>query len=194
MKRIFCLSLIFAATLSNASHAQDVYVGAAVGRSYSSSLNFNDAGTQNDFSSKDKAMPLKIFVGYEANQNLGVELGYKNFGSATIDPVPGSGSTVTTRANAWYVAAKGSMSLAEDLSLFGKLGVTHMNTHFTGAGELRALSASTDKAGLYAAVGTAYQLTKNLALTLELESFGIAKEKNMKFNMNGLSAGIQYRF
>ncbi|BBB65244.1 hypothetical protein UNDYM_0991 [Undibacterium sp. YM2] len=194
MKRIFCLPLVFAATLSSASHAQDVYVGAAVGRSYSSSLNFNDAGTQNDFSSKDKAMPLKIFVGYEANQNLGVELGYKNFGRATIDPVPGSGSTVTTRANAWYVAAKGSMSLAEDWSLFGKLGATHMNTHFTGAGELRALSASTDKAGLYAALGTAYQLTKNLALTLELESFGIAKEKNMKFNMNGLSAGIRYQF
>ncbi|MES2037853.1 MAG: outer membrane beta-barrel protein [Pseudomonadota bacterium] len=194
MKRIFFLSLVFAATLSNASHAQDVYVGAAISNSYSSSLSFTDAGKQYDFKSKDKAIPLKVFVGYDANQNLGVELGYKNFGRSTVDPIPGSGSTLTSRADAWYAAVKGSISLAEDWSLFGKLGATHINSHFAGAKELRALSTSTDKADLYVAVGTAYQLTKNLALTLELERFGVSQEKNVSFKMDGFSAGIQYRF
>lgn len=194
MKRIFCLSLVFAATLSSASHAQDIYVGATISNSYSSNLNFTDAGKQYDFKSKDKAMPLKIFVGYDANQNLGVELGYKNFGRTTVDPVPGSGTTLISHANAWYAAVKGSMLLGEDWSLFGKLGATHTNTGFAGTGGLRALSSSPDKADLYAALGTAYKLTKNLDLTLELEHFGTAKEKNLKFNMDGFSAGIRYRF
>jgi len=194
MKRIFCLSLIFTAALSKFSHAQDVYVGAAVSNSLTSHLNFFDAGTQYDFKSKDKAFPLKVFIGYEFNQNLGVEFAYKNFGRVTVDPVPGSGSRLTSRANAWYVAAKGSTSLSEDWSVFGKLGATHINANFVGSGELRPLSAASDRADLYAAVGTAYQLTKNLAVTLELEHFGIAKEKNMKFNMDGFSAGIRYKF
>lgn len=194
MKRIFYLSLVFAATLSKFSYAQEVYIGAAVSAKYSTSLDFDDAGKQHEFKSKDTTVPLKVFIGYDVNQNLGVELGYKNFGRSTIDPAPGSGSTLTTSGNAWYAAVKGSMALSENWSLFGKLGVSHINSHFTGAGELRALSASTDKAELYAAVGTAYQLTRNLALTLELERFGTAKEKNMKFSMDGFSAGIRYQF
>lgn len=194
MKRIFYLILVSAAVLSKLTYAQDVYIGTAVSTRYSTSIDFDDAGKQHEFKSKDTAIPLKVFIGYDVNKNLGVELGYKNFGRSTVDPVPGSGSTLTSSGNAWYAAVKGSMSLSEDWSLFGKLGVSHINNHFTGAGELRALSASTDKAELYAAVGTAYQLTRNLAVTLELERFGAAKEKNMKFSMDGFSAGIRYQF
>lgn len=195
MKRFFYYSLFYIA-ITNAGlvHAQDVYVGATMSNTYTSNLNFIDAGKQLSFNSKDRALPLKIFVGHNFSQNLAVELGYKTFGKTTVDPVPGSGSVLSSRSSAWYAAGRGDMQLSEDWSLFGKLGATHTNTTFAGAGELSALSGSVGKLGLYAGVGTAYSITKNLALTLELEHFGIAKEKNLKFNMDGFSAGIRYQF
>ncbi len=194
MKHISCLALVFIAFSCNVSHAQDVYAGAALSSSYSSSLNFADAGKQYDFKSKDKAIPLKFFIGCDFNQNLAAEVGYKTFGKTTVDPVPGSGSTLGSSVHALYVAAKASKSLSEDWSLFGKLGVTYNTASFTGTGELRELSGSGSKANLYAGLGVAYKLSKDFSLTLELERFGSATQKDMKFKMDGLSAGVHYQF
>ncbi|MFZ6654998.1 outer membrane beta-barrel protein [Undibacterium sp. TJN19] len=196
MKKILCLSMLAVAGASMAmvAHAQNVSVGAAVSNSYETELNFQDGAHTSTFKSKEKPVPFKFYLAYNFAPAIAVEAGYKNFGSSTIDPVPGSGNQLGTRADAIYTAVRGTWQAAEDWSLYGKIGTTYTRTKFTATGELSSLAGEEKKMRLYAGAGMAYNVSKELALTLELEHFGEAKKAGLKFGMDGFSLGLRYQF
>ena len=198
MNQILRLSLLATlAATTCAAHADDMFVGATVNAPYRTSLTFSDGNTRRTFESDSRAVPLKLYGGYNFNANFGIEAGYKDFGKTTIDPLPGSGNTFSTASRAMYVAGKGSMQLGESWSLFGKLGVTNTHTNFDATGDGPSDSGTVDRTGLYASVGAAYLLSKNVALTVELEHFGQAKyskSDNVSFGMDGVALGARYSF
>ena len=197
MKRLLCLPtlLLVNASITTLVHAEDMYVGAAISRSLETTLKFSDGHDTVNFSGTNKPIPFKLLAGYNINNNFAIEAGYKNYGTSNTGPIGGAANTFSSHASAFYLAGKGILVQDESWSVYGKLGVALTRASFTGTGELSPLSSNENKARLYAGLGASYNISKNLALTLELENFGEAKGKNdLKFNMNGFSAGVKFSF
>jgi OOP family OmpA-OmpF porin len=196
MKKILGLSMlaVAGACMPLVVYAEDISIGAAVSNSYETELNFQDGARTTSFKSKEKPVPFKFYAAYNFTPAIAVEAGYKNFGTSTVDPVPGSGNLLGTRADAIYTAVRGTWQAAEDWSLFGKIGTSYTRTKFTASGELSSLAGEENKLRLYAGAGAAYNISKALALTVELEHFGEAKKAGLKFAMDGFSLGLRYQF
>jgi OmpA-OmpF porin, OOP family len=186
------LSAIFAFTVCPV-HADDFTVGATIGAANRTSLRFSDGQNTHSVYS-DSKVPFKLYGAYELDQNYSIEAGYKLFGNYTIDPEPGSGHTFTTRSRAAYIAAKREWHLGESWSLFGKAGVGRSTTRYTGTGELAPFTTTASKTGLYASVGAAWMVSKNVALTAEFEHLPATKTERFKFGMNGFALGARVSF
>ncbi len=196
MKSLLRLPVAVLASMAfvNLAHADDVFVGATISKSYSTALKFSDGQNSVNFESNNKPVPYKLYGGYNFTNNYGIELGYKNFGTSNIGPVVSNINQFRSKTDAFYIAGKGSLALDESWSVFGKLGVALTRSNFVGTGELNPLNGDDNKSRLYAGAGVAYNINKNIALTLELEHFGEAKSKGLNFGMNGLAAGVKLSF
>ena len=81
----------------------------------------------------DKDTAFKILGGYNINRNFAAELGYTDFGKAKAS---GLGLTDEFKATAWELSAVGSYPVANQFSVFGRLGLyfadAKENTNFAG--------------------------------------------------------------
>lgn len=100
----------------------------------------------------DRNTSYKIFAGIQSTQYFGVELAYSDFGDYR-------GSS----ADAWSLAATGTLPLDSNWDLFGKLGITENHTNFSGSGR---------RSDLLAGVGIGYNISSNIGVRLEYEDFG----------------------
>lgn len=187
MKKII-FALIAGATAMGAAQAQNrPYVGAGV---VSADNKFEVAGTANRSAEGYKAGG-KIFAGAEIDQNFGVEVGHADFKktdvSFTQNGVPGRGET---DGRASYIAAKASTPMNEKISFFGKLGVAHTKTKLTSA--TPGMTRSESDNGLYAGLGAQYNVSQQVALTLEYERFGKSRDFGPKPDAVTLAA--RYNF
>ncbi len=174
--------------------AVDLYAGAALGQFYSTQGSLSYDGNSFIADSQDHATPAKAYFGVDLTSRFGLEVGYKTFGATHIAFGDAKASTMETDAHASYVAAKGMLPLGENWVLSGKLGVTQRHFGYSAHVGGQSFSDSVNQSVLYSSVGAAYQLTKSVALTAELEHFGEAQVQNAKLGMDGLSAGVQVRF
>lgn len=194
MTRFFTTALIAAAAAaSTAAHAakpDDLvgpYVGAAVG---ASSFQLRDVGAAK-ISSDESDRAYKIYGGYQLTERYGVELGYVRLGKLE-DRFNVGGTTVRQSATgrSLYVAGTGRLPLGESFALTGKLGVAFNKV--TGSNVLSASdSLIGSKTSPMLAFGAEYRLSRDLALTVDLDGFG---KLSRKVSAAAVTAGLRYSF
>ncbi|MCR0998801.1 porin OmpA [Serratia rubidaea] len=133
------------------------------------------------------------FLGYQANQYLGFELGYDWLGRM---PYKGDRTNGAFKAQGVQLAAKLSYPIADDLDIYTRLGgmvwradsKSNLNggisNHDTGVSPL-------------AAIGVEYALTKNWATRLDYQfvsNIGDAGTVGARPDNTMLSLGVSYRF
>src|SRR6267143_4390938 len=109
-------ALMAAPTVSMAQARGDTgwYLGASVGQSKARHVNCTG------FDSCDtKAAAFGILGGYQINRNFAAELGYHDFGRVTLS-APGVSGNI--KANAAELVGLGAYPVANQFSLYGKLG------------------------------------------------------------------------
>lgn len=130
---------------------------------------------------------VSLAYGVAIDKNMGVELGYINFGKlkgSVGDPAR------TYQQQAVYLAAVGSYPLTEALYAIGKLGVA-VNRQEWGSTDPGLIETHTEtKTRAMAGLGLAYHFTKEVAGTLEYQYFGKANE----IKVSALTVGIKYGF
>jgi OmpA-OmpF porin, OOP family len=162
------------------------YVGAALGRS-----SFSAKTGLPTTASDEVAVGGKLYGGYRFNGHFGVEAGYVRFGSLAQSVTLG-GSTVEqgAKGRSLYVAATGRMPVAQHIALLGKAGVSFGKV--SGADVLPASAQLVgSRRSLMAGIGAEYQLSPQVALTVDFDHFGKLSDRA---RANLLSAGVRYSF
>jgi opacity protein-like surface antigen len=145
-------------------------------------------GASKDSLSGDRKRTVKIFGGYEFDQNWGVEAGYTHFGSSGVYlPQEADWTNAEMKSFGAYVAAKYTMPITERSSVYGKLGLSHTET------KLRADWDYSDRDNnLYGAVGVQVKATEKISLFAEYEHYG--KRATNGPDNKILNAGVKFGF
>jgi OOP family OmpA-OmpF porin len=187
-KMLFATVLGAALVVPFAAQAAGAYVGGGFGQS---AYDVDDAGMSTT-SRDEKGSGFKLYGGYEFDKNWGVEVGYADLGKMkNVYNVMGTNVTVTAKSYSLYVAGTGTLPLNDQFSLLGKLGLATNHTSVEGSAGGFSASDSGSKSGMMVGVGAAYNVTKNVAVTLEYEHFGKVAE-DTKAQMWTL--GARYKF
>jgi OOP family OmpA-OmpF porin len=187
-KMLFATILGAALVVPFAAQAAGGYVGGGFGQS---TYDVDDAGATTT-SRDESGSGFKLYGGYEFDQNWGVEVGYANLGKLkNVYNVLGTNVTRSAKSYSVYVAGTGTLPLNEQFSLFGKLGLATNHISVDGSAGGFTVSESGSKSGMMFGVGAAYNVTKNVAVTLEYENFGKVAE-DTKAQM--WTVGARYKF
>lgn len=174
MKKLM-IALIATAAVAGTAQAQTAgrgYVGAAAVSAKNTTLDAHKADG-------------KLFGGYQFDERVGVEVGATNHHKTDF---ANGGVRGNVEGYGTYVAAKYTMPVNEQVSAYGKLGVSHsMREMKTNVGNFK----QSDNSG-YAGVGVEYKLNQTTALVAEYERYG--KTKDFGASANVWSAGLKYGF
>lgn len=177
MKKNLLIALIAAAALAPAAHAQN-YVGASAGKA-EQKLDVTGIG-----SVKESDTAYKLYGGHQFNKHVGIEAGYTHFGTAEA----GTGSS---KANAIYVAATGTLPLTDTFALIGKAGIANTRTTFSTAGLEDKYRETKPMIG----VGATLAITPTALAVIEYEAFGkTVDEDGYNVKSNVLTAGVRFSF
>jgi len=174
MKKILIAAAVAGAFVAAPASAQ-WYVGGGVGSAQAKLGAYSPAAgvSANGNSSRDTSW--KIYGGYQFTPNWGVELQYTDLGryNYTVSAAGSSGNG-TYKADQWGIAGTGTLPLANNFSLFGKLGFSanHVSASSVTVAGVTAQPSSGNKTDLLAGVGVNYSFTKNWAVRFEYENFG----------------------
>lgn len=142
------------------------YVGAGIGRAEQRGFCTGLACDTKDFS-------WNIFAGYQVNRHFAVELGYADFGKATVSGffppglTPGAVSTETTAVELLGIAA---VPLTDSFSFYAKAGFFHYDSDGTGTGG--ALASASDKGTeITFGVGAEYHINRSIGARLEWQRY-----------------------
>ncbi len=127
---------------------------------------------------------LGAFGGYRFNSNVAVEVGYRRLGdrpAGIIVTDPNSPFNVIPKIetlSSTSFSLIGSMPVAKDWKVFGRMGVSRLHNSFLGS--------EYDSNKMLLGVGTSYKLAPNIDARVELQ--------RTRGNLRNLSAGISYKF
>ncbi len=181
MNKLLYATVAIAVTLTSpvAFAADPFYVGAALGTRGTLNIATPAGSVQNT----NHPTPYRVYGGYNVTENFAIEAGYKDFGKYKF-ALPASVSI-----DAFYVAGKGSVKVGESWSLFGKIGVSHVNVDENGVPP-----SDFQKRRAMFALGADYSITSNVALGLEVSNFGKRTSGNGKLALGQLEASVKYSF
>ena len=170
----FSASLGFAGSAAAQSGPGAWYIGGTLGQS-----EFKDA-CQGLTSCDKKDTAWRILGGYQINRNFAAEIGYHDLGEA-------SAAVGSTEGKAWELVGVGAVPLANQFSLYGKLGFYR--------GELKSLSRKETNNDFTYGVGLQYDFTKAAGVRGEWQRYnkmggGAVRETDVDV----LSVGLVYRF
>jgi OmpA-OmpF porin, OOP family len=183
-KRLLKASMVgaFLAAMTGAVMAQG-YIGASAGRS---NWDADCAGTT---SCNNSGTSAKVFGGYDFSPNFAVEGALVSLGTAKATV---SGLNLELKASGFEIAAVGKAPLSPNFALFGKLGLSMMNSDASVTGAATG-SQSESGAGLMAGLGLSYAFTKNAALRGEFETRKV-KVPGGEGNVSNFTVGVQFNF
>lgn len=173
------------------AHAEDPRFYAGVTTGSSKATLENSAGES--FSSTNHPIPLKVYGGVNLTEHFALEAGYAGATDKHAFDKRLVGGTTAPRLGSQvaYVAVKGTMALGESFDVYGKAGVAYNRYEMVDAGAGNfTMSAAKPMLG----VGTAYNVSDKLALTLEVEHYGRVREKQVSLSMTRLQAGLKFGF
>jgi opacity protein-like surface antigen len=143
----------------------------------------------NAFDSNEGDTTYGVRIGSYFNENLGVELGYTDFGSVNR----GGGNT---RARGINLSLVGKLPLSPAFNLLGKIGTTYSDTDVSAApvGVSGIVSGSETGFGLSYGVGVEYAFNPKWSATLQYESQDLkfAGDRNERIGVTSL--GVRYHF
>lgn len=131
------------------------YVGGVLGQSSADCVVTGAGGSCDD---KDSAW--KIFGGYQINRNFAVELGYADLGTISVSAL---GQTFNLETTSWDLVGIGSFPIANQFSIYGKLGFHRSETEVG--------SAKDDGVDLTFGAGVRYDFSRNLGVRAEWQRY-----------------------
>jgi hypothetical protein len=191
MKKLI-VALIASASALSAAQAQTTsapraYLGAGIA---SADHDFKLPGASQVDTEGYKASG-KLFGGYEFNQTWGLEAGYTDFRKSDVNySIGGVNTRGETDGHAVYLAAKATMPVNEQFSLYGKLGATRVKSELETLNVMQNISRSKTEA--YGALGAEYKLNKNVSVVGEYERYGKSKDFGTKADV--FTIGAKYAF
>lgn len=191
MKKLI-VALIASAAAMSAAQAQTTtapraYLGAGIA---SADHDFKMSGATNVDTEGYKASG-KIFGGYEFDQTWGVEAGYTDFRKSDVNySIGGVNNRGETKGHAYYLAAKATLPVNEQFSVYGKLGATRVKSELETLNAAQNMSRSKTEA--YGALGAEYKLNQNVSLIGEYERYGKSKDFGAKADV--FTIGAKYAF
>lgn len=181
----------FAAVLLAASSiaAAQWYVGGSVGRS-TTSFNTSDfsTGLPGVSESQDrKKAGNKVFAGYDLSRNWALEGGHAELGTARYNySFPPVSATSDVEQSAWFLAVKGTLPVASQFNVFGKLGWTNNRLELYNTSDNAAFNAANGlpldrtrrRSDMMFGFGGEYLVHKNVGIRFEYDDFGKFGDSN----------------
>ena len=184
----------FAAVLLAASSiaAAQWYAGGSVGRS-TTSFNTSDFSTAGASESQDRNKAgNKVFAGYDLSRYWALEGGHAELGtprytsSASGPPFGNVSGTSDVKQSAWFLAAKGTLPVANQFNVFGKLGWTNNKLEQHNTSDNAAFNAafglpvdkSRRRSDMMFGFGGEYLVHKNVGIRFEYDDFGKFGDSN----------------
>lgn len=135
----------------------------------------------------EKDSAWKLFGGYQFNRNFALEASYFDYGNASASfSVLGTPLGINGDASAFGIAAVGILPLANQFSLFGKVGLLRTEVEISGSGGAFADTDSDSETGLHFGVGVMFNLGRF--------SIRAEWERNDEAEIDMISLGAQIRF
>lgn len=191
MSKLLISTLLAAAVMASSSSsasAQDYFAGVTV-------ANGGELTFRNPLNGKtdkdDSGAIFKVYGGYALTDYLALEGGYSQGAKARFDKTAlGMASDPTFKLNSFYVAARATHHFNDSWSVFGKLGVARNRYEVANTGKSDTVSSTKPLLG----VGMAYNVTKDVALTLEAERLGRTRKDGINVSHNTLQLGVKAGF
>ncbi|QDQ26138.1 outer membrane beta-barrel protein [Chitinimonas arctica] len=179
MQKQFAVFAI-AAALAAPAFAEGFYAGGDIGRSKVEVKGDGISAHKNDNT-------WSAYGGYQFHPNFAAEVGYRSFGK--IDATEGA-SRASVKARGLEASLVGSLPVTNELSVFGRVGVTNVKATY----ELRTPggyeNASEKKTKGMFGIGARYAVSKEVGLTAEYRQ--VAKMDKAK--LSTFTVGGDYRF
>ena len=163
-------------------YGQSGYIGLNLGRS-----EYNVSCGTLPFACDERDDFARFTLGANVTQNFGYELSYLNNGK--INRAGGD-----TRAQGLNLSAVGRIPLAQQFSLFGKVGATYGRTRTNAAAGTGIASGSDSGFGLGYGLGASWDFAPQWSVTLEWERHDYHFAGNGRDNIDATSVGVRYRF
>lgn len=185
------VALLVSTVAMSAAHAQQTAPRAYLGIGIAGAdHDFRQSGATNIDTEGYKAS-AKLFGGYYFNQTWGVEAGYTDFRKSDVNySIGGANLRGETEGHSAYLAAKATMPVNEQFSVYGKLGAARNKSELNMVNAAQSISRSKTEA--YGALGAQYQLSQDIALIAEYERYGKRKDFGQKADV--LTIGAKYSF
>lgn len=164
-------ALLIASSAAFAAQPNTFYAGADVGKT-----------KVDDFSKRDTS--VGAFVGYNFHQNFAVEGGYRRLADYDIGVLTGTTGIIdgSVKVDQAHLSLIGSLPVGESFSVYGRLGINHLEGKVRAAGFKD--SDSSTKA-LYG-VGVSYAFSPAVSARLEVQK--------PASDATNLSAGVAFQF
>lgn len=140
-----------------------------------------------NFNSDERDNAYSLRIGSYFNANLGMELGYTDFGN--INRAGGS-----TRADGLSLSLVGKFPLSPTFNLLGKVGTTWGHTDVSANPAAGIASGSEDGFGLSYGVGAEFALNPQWSATLLYESHDLKFAGDRNDNVAATTLGVRYKF
>jgi opacity protein-like surface antigen len=158
------------------------YVGVNVGKSDFSVGNGNGL-----FSSDNKDTAYGINAGSYINNNLGMELGFTDFGK--INRAGG-----TTKAQGFNLSMVGRLPLSPQFNLLGKLGATYGRTDVSASPLSGVVSGSETGFGVAYGVGAEYAFNPQMSAVLQYDAHDMKFVGTGNDRVSATTVGLRYKF
>ncbi len=134
----------------------------------------------------------KIEVGYDFNQNWGVELGYTSFG--TLFESNDNSLSLSQKSNAITLSVLGTLPINEWFGVYGRAGYARYDTNNSGVVDGVAVEDESGNTPMWGA-GAKFTINEQFALRLEYQNYAdLSDMPGRKDDVQGLFAGGVYRF
>jgi len=137
------------------------------------------------FSCDTKDTAFRILGGYQINRNFAAELGYHDLGKVKVT----GPANFDIKSNAWELVGVGAYPLANQFSVYGKLGVYR--------GEVKVPGSKATNTDLTYGIGGQYDLSREWGLRAEWQRYGKIGSDDVtggKSDVDVLSIGAIWRF
>lgn len=158
------------------------YVGVNVGKSDFSVGNGNGL-----FSSDNKDTAYGINAGSYFNNNLGMELGFTDFGK--INRAGG-----TTKAQGFNLSMVGRLPLSPQFNLLGKLGATYGRTDVSASPLSGVASGKETGFGVSYGLGAEYAFNPKMSAVLQYDAHDMKFVGTGNDRVSATTVGLRYKF
>jgi len=176
--RLLLIATLALAFMTPEALAEGFSVGASIG---ASKITVDDSSSGIDFDGSD--VGWKVFGKFMFNDNLGLEVGYVDFGNPG-DSIFGFGTDIAADGIDAFLI--GSLPASESVDLFGKVGYVSWDAEISAPG----VSESDDGSDLAVGIGAAFHTSDTFSILGEWEWFDIADSDAVWM----LSIGIEVGF